>query len=172
MFQIARDNMVGGELVLPKPLENHALLLERFSSLCHTANQTMLSCLSDALKLRDDRRFENSHRDDRPSGTALNLIYAPMKRQRPSIADTTHTDGGTLTLLFCDKWGIMVEHPETKAWAFVEPKPGCALINVGDFLQALSGNKLHSCRHCITQPVDGFQPRSYIVSFLRPEKSI
>lgn len=164
--------MSQGTFVFPKTLEDHAVLLERFSSLCHSVNQTMLSCLSDALKLDNASRFENSHRDGRPSDTALNLFYAPTKRKRTDVVDTTHTDSGTLTLLFSDQWGIMMEHPETKAWAFIEPKPGCALINVADFLQSLSGNKLHSCRHCVTQPVDGFQRRYYVVSFLRPEKAI
>lgn len=131
----------------------------------------MLSCLSDALKLDDVSRFENSHRDDKSSDTAFNIYYAPAKRKRDGV-DTTHTDGGTLTLLFGDHWGIMMEHPETKAWTFVEPRPGCALINVADSLQSLSGNKLHSCRHRITQPVDGFQKRYYIVAYLRPENAI
>jgi isopenicillin N synthase-like dioxygenase len=171
LSQIARDRTIEGTLVLPKTLEDHAVLLERFSSLCHSANQTMLSCLSDALKLDDASRFENSHRDDRPSESALNLIYAPTKIKLSDVADTTHTDSGTLTLLFCDQWGIMMEHPETKAWTFVEPKPWCALINVADFLQSLSENKLHSCRHCVSQPVDGFQRRYYVVSYLRPEKA-
>jgi isopenicillin N synthase-like dioxygenase len=171
LSQIARDRIIEGTLDLPETLECYAVLLERFSSLCHSVNQTMLSCLSDALKLDDASRFENSHRDDRPSDSALNLIYAPTKRKRTDVADTTHTDSGTLTLLFCDQWGIMMEHPETKAWTFVEPKPWCALINVADFLQSLSGNKLHSCRHCVSQPVDGFQSRYYIVSYLRPEKA-
>ena len=163
--------MIDGTLVLPKSLQDDAMLLERFSSLCHSVNRTMLSCLSNALELDDASRFENFHHDDRPSETALNIISAPTKRKLADMPDTTHTDGGTLTLLFCDQWGIMLEHPETKAWAFIEPKPGCAVVNVGDSLQSLSGDKLHSCRHRVTQPVDGFQKRYYVVSYLRPEKA-
>lgn len=170
--QIAWDKMAEGTLDIPHTLHDHAMLLKRFSSLCRSVNMTMLSCLSDALQLDEGSRFENCHCDDRPSDTALNLIYAPTKRKLADVGDTTHTDSGTLTLLFCDQWGIMLEHPQTKAWAFVEPKPGCALINVGDFLQSLSGNKLHSCRHSVSQPVDGFQRRYYVVSYLRPEKAI
>ena len=132
----------------------------------------MLSCLSDALQLDDASRFENSNRDDRPSDSALQLIYAPTKRKRADVGDTTHTDSGTLTILFCDQWGIMIEHPETKVWGFAEPKPGCALVNVADFLQSMSGNKLHSCRHRVSQPVEGFQRRHYVVSYLRPDKII
>ncbi len=164
--------MKEGTLVLPQTLQDHAELINRFASLCYSINQTMLSCLSDALKLDEASRFENRHRGDRPSDTALNIYSAPTKRNLVDVADSTHTDGGTLTLLFGDEWGIEMEHPETKTWAFIEPKPGCALINVGDFLQSVSGNKLHSCRHRITQPVDGFQKRYYAVSYLRPEKAV
>lgn len=130
----------------------------------------MLSCLSDGLGLEGESRFEKRHHDDEPSDTALNLIYSPAKPHRADAPNTTHTDTGTLTSLFCEKWGIMIEHPETKVWAFVEPKPGCALVNVADSLQAMSGGKLHSCRHCHTQPLDGFQRRYFVVSYLRPEK--
>lgn len=164
--------MIEGTLVLPQTLQDHAVLLNRFASLCYSVNHTMLSCLSDALKLGEASRFENSHREDRPSETALNIYSAPTKQKRIDVTDSTHTDGGTLTILFGDDWGIELEHPETKTWAFVEPKTGCALVNVGDFLQSVSGNKLHSCRHRVTQPVDGFHKRYYAVSYLRPEKGI
>lgn len=172
LSQILHEELIKGSLALPKPFDDHAKLLERFSSLCHSVNITMLSCLSDALKLEGASRFENSHRGDKPSDTSLKLIYEPMKSKCADWADNTHTDGGTLTLLFCDHWGNRLEHPETKAWTFIEPKPGCALINVADSLQSLSGGKLHSCRHGVTQPVDGFQKRYFVASYLRPDKTI
>lgn len=172
LSQILHDELTRGSLSLPKPFEDHAKLLERFSSLCHFANITMLSCLSDALKLEGASRFENSHRDDKDSDTSLKLIYEPMRNKCADWSDNTHTDSGTLTILFCDHWGNRLEHPETKAWTFIEPKPGCALINVADSLQSLSGGKLHSCRHGVTQPVDGFQKRYFVASYLRPDRTI
>lgn len=171
LSQILHEELTRGSLILPKPFDDHAKLLERFSSLCHFANITMLSCLSDALKLEGASRFENSHRDDKPSDTSLKLIYEPVRNKCSDWSDNTHTDSGTLTLLFCDQWGNRLEDPETKAWTFIEPKPGCALINVADSLQSLSGGKLHSCRHGVTQPVDGFQKRYFVASYLRPDKT-
>lgn len=172
LSQILHEELTRGSLILPKPFEDHAKLLERFSSLCHFANTTMLSCLSDALKLEGSSRFESSHRGDKASDTSLKLIYEPMRNKCADWSDNTHTDGGTLTILFCDHWGNRLEDPETKAWTFIEPKPGCALINVADSLQSLSGGKLHSCRHGVTQPVDGFQKRYFVASYLRPDKTI
>lgn len=171
LSQILHEELTRGSLILPKPFDDYAKLLERFSSLCHFANITMLSCLSDALKLEGASRFENSHRDDKPSDTSLKLIYEPVRNKCSDWSDNTHTDSGTLTLLFCDQWGNRLEDPETKTWTFIEPKSGCALINVADFLQSQSGGKLHSCRHGVTQPVDGFQKRYFVASYLRPDKT-
>ena len=131
----------------------------------------MLSRLSDVLDLSSTDRFETQHRDDQLSESAFNVISAPTKAKRADCPDTTHTDGGTLTTLFGEDWGIMLEDPKAKTWAYIEPKPGCALINVGDALQKMSGGKFLSCRHAITQPVDGFRKRVYVVSYLRPERS-
>lgn len=169
--QILHEELTRGSLTLPKPFDDHAKLLKRFSSLCHFANITMLSCLSDALKLEGASRFENSHRDDKTSDTSLKLIYEPVRNKCSDWSDNTHTDSGTLTLLFCDQWGNRLEDPETKAWTFIEPKSGCALVNVADSLQSLSGGKLHSCRHGVTQPVDGFRKRYFVASYLRPDKT-
>ena len=162
--------MKQGSLSFPAPLDEHAETLKHFSSLCDEVNKEVLARLSDALHLQDASRFENFHREDEPSDTALNLIYSPAKPKRADAPDTTHTDTGTLTSLFCDDWGIMIEDPETKSWAFAEPRPGCALVNIADSLQRLSGDRLRSCRHCHTQPADGFRKRYFVVAYLRPEK--
>ena len=170
MFELPRDKVVSGSLSLPPTLSKHTTQLTSFSTVCHTINTTLLASLSSALNLSGSSRFESHHGNDHPSDTALNLIYSPAKTRLADAPDTTHTDTGTLTSLFCDKWGIQIEHPETKQWSFVEPREGCALVNVADSLQRLSGGRLHSCRHRHTQPVDGFEPRYFVVSYLRPQK--
>lgn len=157
-------------LQLPDILQEHVVLLERFSSLSHYITHTvMLSCLSDALNLKGEDRFENSHRDGQSSDTALKLVYEPTQNDLVDVVENKHTDSGTLTLLFGEQWGLQVELPNTKKWAFVEPRDGHAVVNVADSLQSLSGKRLHSCLHRVTQPVGGFQKRFYIVYLLRPE---
>ena len=167
-----RDKMAQKNLVLPDPLRDCSELLERFSACCDMALQTMLSCLSDALELDRANRFENSHRIGEPSDCGLLLVSQPCKSKLTDVTDSTHTDTGSLTLLFCEQWAVQIELPETKQWAFVEPKPGHALINVADKVQSLSGNRLYSCRHRVTQPIDGFQKRYFAVYYLRPEKAL
>ena len=168
---MTRDQVLSDSVEYPPTLRDASSQLSEFSSLCHSINLEMLASLSDALGLEGPKRFETSHRASQPSDSAFNLIYAPTKPRRADHPDTTHTDSGTLTILFSDQWGIMLEHPETKKWAFVEPRPGFALANVADSLQALSGGRLHSCRHAINQAADGFEGRYFAVSYLRPEKA-
>ena len=163
--------MTQGTLTLSPALREKAELLDRFSTFCQSACQTMLSCLSDALQRESSGRLESLNRDGKPSDTGLILISEPTKKKLADCADNTHTDGGTLTLVFSDAWGTMIEDPESKAWGFIEPKPGCAVVNVADSLQALSGGSLHSCRHRVTQPSDGYQQRLFVAYFLRPELS-
>lgn len=173
-MQISREEMLQGTLVLPKPLAEQAALFERFTSLCHTVGLTLLTNLSDALNLKDTNRFESHHRDNAkiPNETGLKLLYDPTKSKLSESGDNTHTDGGTFTLVFGTDWGIKLEHPETKEWGFVEPRAECALVNVADSLQALSGGKLHSCRHRVTQVGDGFQKRYFAAYFMRPDKVV
>jgi isopenicillin N synthase-like dioxygenase len=135
----------------------------------HCITQTLLSCLSDAMKLDDDARFEKCNRDDKPSNTALKLVYEPTQANLADVVENKHTDGGTLTLLFGEQWGLQMEMPDTKEWAFVEPRARQAVINVADSLDLLSGKRLHSCLHRVTQPFGGFLKRYYIVYLLRPE---
>jgi isopenicillin N synthase-like dioxygenase len=151
-------------------LNDRFQLLQRFSSASYPAVHDMLTCLSDALNLANDERFENTHRDGKPSRTGLKLVYEPWKSKVTDVVDNKHTDMGTLTMVFCEQWGIEIEMPETKDWASVAPKEGHALINVADSLQTLSGKSLYSCLHRVTQPADGVQRRYYIVYFLRPEE--
>lgn len=165
--------MLQGTLVLPEPLAKQSDLFQRFSSLCHTVGLTLLTNLSDALNLKDTDRLEARHRDSAniPNETGLKLLYDPTKSKLTESGDNTHTDGGTFTLVFGTDWGIKLEHPETKEWGFVEPRAECALVNVADSLQALSGKKLHSCRHRVTQVGDGYQKRYFAAYFMRPDKA-
>lgn len=153
-------------------LEEESDLLEQFASVGYAVTYTLISCLSDSLNLTGENRFENSHREGRASGTGLKLVYEPLKDKFADVVDNKHTDMGTLTLVFCEQWGVEIEMPETKDWVFVEPRKGCALVNVADSLHALSEKRLYSCLHRVTQPAEGFEKRYYVVYFLRPEKEI
>ena len=79
-----------------------------------------------------------------------------------------HTDAGTLTLLFTKQWGLQVLTPADKEWEYVVPKPGHAIINVGDTLRCISNQRLRSAMHRVL-PVGGkmIEDRYSTAYFLR-----
>ena len=169
---MAYDELVQGALQIPNNLSNSAQLLRQFSQLCHSACETMLSRLSEALKLDDANRFERHHRKGESSDSGLKLIYEPSLSKLADVGENKHTDSGTFTILFTDQWGLHVYLPEAKRWAFAAPMPGCGLVNVADSLQRLSGDRLHSPLHRITQRYDGAAKRYFVSYFFRPEDAI
>lgn len=88
-----------------------------------------------------------------------------------NIGHQKHTDISTLTLLFCEQWGLQIRPPGNcgaKEMGFVAPKPGCAFVHVGDSLRFASGMKFQSCIHRVV-PFDPTEHRYSIAYFLRAE---
>jgi len=160
--------LVLGNRPLPEVLEERKELLERFSEDCHSVCLALLSHMSQALQLDGSHSLENFHPRFVASDSGLKLIYEPSLERAADVSDNTHTDSGTFTFLFYDKLGLKAKSPDDGNWAFIAPKPGCALINPGDTLQRLSGQRIHSPTHKVTQPFDGFERRYFISYFLRP----
>jgi len=88
-----------------------------------------------------------------------------------------HTDIGSLTFLYAQQWGLQVLCPntdnngdsstkETLEWRYVAPRPGHAIINVGDTLRFLTGYRLRSALHRALQLTA--EDRYAIAYFLRP----
>lgn len=160
--------------MLPSVVQDNIEVFESFISLSQYVTQTLLSCLSDALKLDDGLRLERSHRDDEPTNTILVLLHYPKNTDPTKVGHNKHTDIGSLTLLFTEQWGLQVMMPETKTWTFVQPKAGHAIVNVGDSLRFLSGKRLSSCLHRVI-PQNGIyqkESRYAIAYFLRPESGV
>lgn len=135
---------------------------------------TLLSCLSDALGLEGSARFENSHRDGEPTNTTLVMLKYPRNSNSTNIGHNKHTDIGSVTFLFSSQWGLQVVTPEARTWAYVQPRPDHAIINVGDSLRFLSGKRLVSCLHRVV-PLSGNlqeEDRYSIAYFLRPESNV
>jgi len=135
-----------------------------FSAGCNEACLTLLNSLS--------TDFAVHHRANQPSDTGLKFVLHPSLARLSDVGETLHTDSGTLTLLFYKDWSIHAFLPDANMWAFTPPLECCALINVGDSLQRLSGGKLHSPKHRVTQPFDGAKKRYYLSYFLRPETNL
>lgn len=149
-------------------------LFDDFMSNLESVAMNILSSLSSAMGLRGESRFEACHRPGVESRTTLALFRYPKQDSADEgIGHNKHTDIGTLTVLLSEQWGLQVLSPESNEWQFVEPKPGRAVVNVGDSLRFLAGNALRSCVHRVV-PLREIQEedRYSIAYFLRPDDGV
>jgi isopenicillin N synthase-like dioxygenase len=175
MLKVSRDEIQRNSPKIPVVAKESGELqiLENAIGSCNTVTKVLLSCLSDGLALTGAGRFENQHRNERPSTTTLSMMhYLPSDLSGPNnIGHQKHTDISTLTLLFSEQWGLQVRPPGTcgaREMGFVEPKPGCAFVHVGDSLRFASGMKFQSCIHRVV-PFDPTEHRYSVAYFLRAE---
>ncbi|KAK6343983.1 hypothetical protein TWF696_007634 [Orbilia brochopaga] len=164
-FEMAYDELVKGDLKLPEILHYSKHTMKCFSEICHDATLTMLRSLSSSVSAKSP--FEHSHSKTQLSDSGLKLVYEPCVEQKAQVVENKHTDGGTLTVLFYNDWGLHVKLRDG-SWGFVEPIEGCAVVNVADWLEWMSGGQLRSPLHRVTQPMDGFRKRYFLSYFLRP----
>ncbi len=165
-----RNDFISGTDSLPEGLNADIDLFRRDLESSHTVTMIILSSLSDLLK--PTTRFEDYHRGNEASqSTMMYFRYAKQPKDKDSgVGHNMHTDLGTLTLLYCEQWGLQVYNQTSKTWAYVVPKPGLYVVNVGDALRFLSGNQLLSALHRVV-PVPGHEAeyRYSTAYFLRPE---
>ena len=143
--------------------------MERFSNRADAVTKMILSRLSDSQNRRGDSRFESYHRAGVASRTNLTFLkYPEQETTQQGVGHNKHTDIGTLTFLLCEQWGLQALTAE--GWRYVKPRPGHAVINVGDSLRFLSVNRFRSVVHQVL-PVGERQnePRYTMAYFLRPE---
>ncbi|GAP87175.1 putative 2og-fe oxygenase family protein [Rosellinia necatrix] len=133
----------------------------------------ILENLSDVLKLEGDQRFESFHPIGESSTSSAVVQHYPTADLPPetSAGHFTHTDTGSITVLYNTEWGLQVFSPVTSEWEYVPPRPGCAIINVGDTLKFLSGLRLRSSLHRVAPPAgswgSGSRSRYACIYFLR-----
>jgi isopenicillin N synthase-like dioxygenase len=127
--------------------------------------------LSAVLEVPENKTLEKYHRSDQPSTSSLGVLkYSQLWAGSPQLGHSAHTDVGSLTLLFCTEPGLQFFDPSTDEWAFVEPKEGHAIVNVGDSLRFLSGSRLKSCLHRVVPYPDArIRDRYSCAYFMRPE---
>ncbi|KAH9834712.1 gibberellin 20-oxidase [Teratosphaeria destructans] len=137
--------------------------------------------LADVVKEHVDRYddLQKRHRDDTPSKSSVFFLhYPPRDDAGDNMGQNMHMDMGTLALLFAMQWGLQVlcradssarssaTEGEKLEWKFVQPRPGHAVINVGDTLRFLTGRRLRSALHRAL-PIQA-EDRYAVTYFLRP----
>ncbi|KAH9949157.1 Clavaminate synthase-like protein [Amylocystis lapponica] len=138
-------------------------------------DQTILAIFEKKLGLVEGT-LAKFHTDGEFSDSEARAIKNPprpggISEQQAAIG--AHTDVGSLTFLHNRLGGLQVMVPGTDNWKYVKPLPGCAVCNVGDSLNILSGGLLKSNLHRVV-PAPGAQAvleRWSVAFFLRPGDS-
>lgn len=161
-----------GRWGLIPPVEEHYDTFNAFQRQCDYISRMLLDRISNALGLGSESSLNRTHRGDCPSKSAVAYIhYIPTDPTGENAGQNMHTDYGTLTLVFTQQWGLQVLFPsgpngEHRQWQWVEPRPGYAIVNVGDVLHFLTGRKLISAVHRVLPLAD--EHRYSVTYFLRP----
>lgn len=104
----------------------------------------------------------------------LRCLPQPADDRRTSLVG--HTDIGSLTILFNITGGLQLLVPDStdvkdeKSWRYVQPVPGCAIINLGDAMVEWTAGILRSNMHRITYSLgeQGEVPRYSLAYLVRP----
>lgn len=155
----------------PVHLENDRDAIVSYLQRSRDVSLKLVTSLSSAMNLSTEK-LESYHQSGAGSNSVLVLLkypYTDPANQTDSIGHNKHTDIGSITFLFTDQWGLQVMAKDSTEWEFIEPRPGHAVINVGDSLRFLSNKVLRSCLHRVI-PVPGQKVDRYTIAyFLRPD---
>lgn len=162
-----------------------------FQASCHRVGLEIMSIIAECLDLPPDA-FTNKHRINKPSDDHVRITRAPP-RASPDMSEIQtpgHTDFGLITILFNWLGGLQIwsepsrgnfhqvfdgaqpqENGRVAEWLWVKPKPGCAIVDLGDAAVKFTGGLLCSARHRVVPPPgeQGMFPRYSVVYFVRPE---
>lgn len=172
IFEHALGKVVdGASMQAPQPLRAESGLLQSGVSTLNDIGITILDSLSKSLGITGKESFTETHRKGVASTTALGLLkYTTHAVDPEKIGHIAHTDAGSLSLVFSNIPGLQVLMPHTDEWTYIAPRPGHAVVNVGDSLQNLSGNILRSSLHRVVPHPDALDQVKYtIVYLMRPE---
>jgi isopenicillin N synthase-like dioxygenase len=125
------------------------------------------------------QRFEDFQGLNRPSPDILRLLKYHANSNTDVIPQTPHTDLGSLTFVFSTTPGLQVLPPgvvqkpgaySESDWLYVEPKPGHAIVNIGDCITMMTNGLLKSALHRVGPVTGCAMPERYSMAYLmRPE---
>lgn len=116
---------------------------------------------------------------DETSDTSVRLLRSHQQSglQESSITLGGHTDFGTMTLLFNVLGGLQVlpagSENMLENWRYIRPRPGCAIVNVGDTTVEWTGELLRSSLHRVIRAPgeQGSVPRQSVAYLVRARRN-
>ncbi|KAF2000355.1 Clavaminate synthase-like protein [Amniculicola lignicola CBS 123094] len=151
--------------------------MTKFYAQCDDLHHQLLCAIAEGLKLPKDYFKEYVTEGDH----VLRLLHYPsipkaVLEKEGAVRAGSHTDYGTVTLLFQDgSGGLQVRTPEGEWWD-VEPVEGAIVINAGDMLQIWTNDVIKSTHHrvvsppnAVTQEDGNYSARYSIAYFAHPD---
>ncbi|KAH7067157.1 2OG-Fe(II) oxygenase family oxidoreductase [Paraphoma chrysanthemicola] len=148
---------------------------QAFAIRSHEISNMIMASLWRSLGLEGGSSFPEQHRFGSlsSSATVMNSYPLQLLPEGSSVGHNAHTDLGSITLLFCSTWGLQVYSAESARWSFVEPFRSRAVVNIGDTLRFMSGNKLKSCLHRVVHHSEWTHGhRLSLAYFARPNSDV
>jgi hypothetical protein len=183
-MQLPRDGIcdtgTAEEVKLPPAFHSRRLLIKDVLDQLHNIGLVLLKSLDSITAHMQAARdgctspkptLTSQHRPDRASTSCLGVLrYPSLSSHTMNTGHGAHTDVGSVTILFCRERGLQVLDSGTEQWRFVEPRNGCAVVNVGDSLHFLTGGALRSSLHrVVPYPGLDIRDRASCAYFMRPE---
>ncbi|KAI9799410.1 MAG: hypothetical protein M1825_004510 [Sarcosagium campestre] len=126
-----------------------------------------------AISLGKPSTFFATYLEDSMS-TLRYLHYPPApdaaKGRRPELCCTPHTDSGILTLLHQDSTGGLEVLNAADEWVAAPYVPGSIVVNIGDLMAMVSGDRFIATRHRVKSPASG-RSRYSVPFFFEPGPS-
>lgn len=175
-YNISKDDLLGvsrDKRGHPTVIYEQWRNLEEFATSSHNVATTILRGLGQSLGL-DPELLPSLHKIDRASGDHARITWTPATAEKDEITFGGHTDFGSVTLLFNQLGGLQVIQPECTEWSYVKPVPGCAIVNFGDSIVKLLGERILSGMHRVVKAPgsQGLMPRVSVVYFSRPNGNV
>lgn len=158
---------------IPSPLDAESLNLTM--AYTHAIATTLIHRLSPFIGNEEVRKQIISLHDENDisrSGMRLENFPAMDKEKQIHAHSSGYTDGGSISLRYCEDRMIEYLDVETGAWVYIEPRKECLVVNVGDLLRALSKGQFQGPLHRVGHPmVVGVGDRRCVTYHLWPADS-
>ncbi|KAG9764882.1 hypothetical protein KCU73_g752, partial [Aureobasidium melanogenum] len=166
-LKVSRAELLVCAHKLPTQVREDFGLIKTSMTSMHIACMDVVSALAAKLGAASNESIRASHTDEVPSTTTLSMFRYPGSTDHTEAhGHNQHTDLGSLTMLFSTDWGLQIRTPGSRDWAYVVPNPKRVIINVGDSLRFLSGNRLLSTQEFLERYEDFYPDSSFWVQEL------
>ncbi|CAG8467537.1 5739_t:CDS:2, partial [Cetraspora pellucida] len=156
---------------LPLLFEENLIALESFMKSCHKLCMKVLQAFAIALEINEANGgqywFERRHKYEAESGDILRILHYPAMNKVDSedIRAGSHSDYGSLTILFQkDIAGLEVLSADMN-WIPVPILSDCILINIGDLLEFWSQGLFKSTKHRVVFHKETLNQDRYSIAY-------